>query len=932
MSFQDKTPRLSTRLQSLSQVGHGGVDGAELTRHLVSTEGVVDLSANMNPYGPPPSVLQVAAQVQPGNPIAGRSALLREAIANELRLMPDSIVAGNGSVELIYGLAQVYLDPGDRVLVVGPASGEYAQASRLCGAKVVEYRARPEANFQPDLAAILALIKEHTPKLVFVSNPNNPTGQRLSESQLTALMEAAGDEGGMLVLDETYANLTDPLPEGEETNSLDLVYGGNLTIVRSLTKEFGLPGLRLGYTVAPPQVGRALQLVRPSWNVNAYAQEIGRVLMGEGSYLAVARGRLAQDKAYLLEKLAELELTPVPSAANFVLLKVGDKEGDGAECRHLLLKQQVIVRDCTCFGLTNFIRVSVGPAAATDRLMPELKKWVEAHKLRRDMPNLLTSAGRALGKTLMLQGTASQVGKSSLAAGLGRALSQEGIRVAPFKPQTMAVSGFITKEGGEIGQAQAMLAEACGVEPSANMNPILLKPESADRCQVVVRGKAQATLSAREYQKTQAEMLGIVEDSLNELRREYDLVIIEGAGSPVEINAVGLNESDFANMAVARLVKSPVLLMADAERGGVFASLVGTLELLEPDEKELVRGFIVNKFRGDPAEFGGGAEFLKKKTERPVLGVLPFIEDFKLAEGSTPEAPPVPNHEVTALDRDGIRRDLDICVVLLPNIASVDDFDALELEPGVEVRYVRELFELGSPDFVVIPGTKTSIADLQFMEDSGLGRAIQKLAERGTPVLGICGGYQMLGEFIEDPERNESRAGAVPGLGLLPVRTTYAPARPSNKVTGRVEVGRGIFQGLDGLTVTATEIQMGQTVPSPVYSFDGPSNDSGRGAGSDRSAEHVLRLTRQGGSAIDRPEGFINEQGNVWGTYLHGLFANDNFRQAVLSNLLRRKGITTSSLQARRMQTLSKDRQYDRLADLLKQNVDMRLLRELVGL
>ncbi|MGE3912693.1 MAG: cobyric acid synthase, partial [Chloroflexota bacterium] len=408
-----------------------------------------------------------------------------------------------------------------------------------------------------------------------------------------------------------------------------------------------------------------------------------------------------------------------------------------------------------------------------------------------------------LAPVIMVQGTASHAGKSTLVTALCRIMRQDGLRVAPFKAQNMALNSFVAAEGGEIGRSQALQAEAAGLDPSIDMNPILLKPEADAHSQVIVAGRSIGSMPAAVYQQRKLELWPAVTEALDRLRSRYDLIVAEGAGSPAEIN---LKTTDLANMRVARYAHAPVLLVGDIDRGGVFASLLGTLELLDPDERALVRGLAINKFRGDPAILAPGLDFLVQRTGVPVLGVVPHLPDLDLPEedslgleqrGATP-----------ARQTDCV----DIAVIRLPRIANFDEFAPLAAEPAVFLRYVEQPDRLGQPDLVILPGTKTTVADLEWLRESGLADAVVRLGRAGTPLLGICGGYQMLGRVIRDPHGAESDRSVVDGLGLLPVDTTFATTKRTVRVAGKLLAERGPLRSAAGSPLVAYEIHMGRTV------------------------------------------------------------------------------------------------------------------------
>ncbi|HZU05763.1 MAG TPA: cobyric acid synthase [Chloroflexota bacterium] len=499
------------------------------------------------------------------------------------------------------------------------------------------------------------------------------------------------------------------------------------------------------------------------------------------------------------------------------------------------------------------------------------------------------------GRTVMVQGTASGVGKTVLVAALCRLLRRAGLRVAPFKAQNMSNNAAVTVEGGEIGRAQAMQAQAAGVPPSVDMNPILLKPEGEARAQVIVRGRVWQRLSAQEYHAAKPALQQVVAESLARLRARFDVVVIEGAGSPAEIN---LQASDLVNMAVARLADAPVLLVADIDRGGAFAALVGTLELLAPADRARVCGLIINRFRGDPALLAPGLAQLSARTGCPVLGVVPYLPDLGLPDE---DSQALEARQPAEPDASG----LDIAVIRFPRIANFDDFAPLETERAVRLRYVSAPGQLGVPDLVILPGTKSTLADLAWLRASGLGPALLRLAAAGTPLLGICGGFQMLGRRLLDPHGADGVRGEALGLGLLEVETVFSPEKATRQVAGRVVARSGLFGCAADLPLTGYEIHLGRT--------HGP-------------AAPFAELAPVGATAPPAPDGAVAADGLTAGTYLHGLFHNQAVRRALLGALARRRGIALPEPAAAGADPL------DRLADVVSASVDLQRLYTLCRL
>ncbi|MDJ0678917.1 MAG: cobyric acid synthase CobQ [Xenococcaceae cyanobacterium MO_167.B52] len=488
-------------------------------------------------------------------------------------------------------------------------------------------------------------------------------------------------------------------------------------------------------------------------------------------------------------------------------------------------------------------------------------------------------------KAIMVVGTTSHAGKSFLTAALCRTLARHGWRVAPFKGQNMALNAYVTATGGEIGYAQAVQAWAAGIIPRVEMNPILLKPMGNMTSQVIIKGKAVGTVSATEYYEKYLDLgWEAIQDALYRLSLEFDLIICEGAGSPAEIN---LKHRDLTNMRVAKHLNAATILVADIERGGVFAHIVGTLELLEPSERSLIQGIVINKFRGHKELLESGIEWLEKRTGIPVLGVIPWIENDLPSEDS-----------LDLLERKAFPKnpDLNITVIRLPRISNFTDFDPLEAESTISVNYLSVTDSLGHPDAVIIPGSKTTISDLLTMERSGMAKQIQDYATAGGTVIGICGGFQMLGQRIIDPEGFEGEPGDYRGLGLLPVTTILS----NNKIARQRQVFSHYPQA--GLPVDGYEIHQGRT----------------------RIPQKAQDIQHKYEPIFDDPNlGLVDESKSIWGCYLHGLFDNGPWRRSWLNQLRKQRGMSSlatgiSNYREQREVTLNS------LADVIAKHLDLK--------
>jgi cobyric acid synthase CobQ/L-threonine-O-3-phosphate decarboxylase len=792
------------------------------------------------------------------------------ALARENNIQPEQILVGNGATELLHLLPRAL--GAKRVLIPVPSYADYEDPARLNGLDITLLPLSSSEQFCLDMDQLETALQAE--QMVLLGQPNNPTGTLFDASQLRRLTTRHPET--LFVIDESFIDFTDG------SQSLRINRPTNVVIIQSLTKVYAIPGLRLGYAIADAEIITHMRRLLPNWTVNTIAQSVGCRAVQDQDYLQRSRDFVTQQREQLYRGLSTIPgLSVYPGAANFLLVRLNHDTLTAARLAEQTLKQGVAIRVCDNFHSLDqrYFRVAVRTSSEQKRLCEVMQGILCPGKIK---------TGKKKTPAIMFQGTGSNAGKSVLAAAMCRILRQDGYDVAPFKAQNMSLNSFVTPDGGEMGRAQVVQAQACRLEPDVRMNPVLLKPNSDTGSQIILHGKVIGNMHFRDYAEKRKSLFETIKSTYDELSSEHEIMVLEGAGSPAEIN---LKADDIVNMNMARHAEAPVLMVGDIDRGGVFASFVGTMELLTEQERARVAGFVINRFRGDASLLDSALDYTRYHTGVPVLGVVPFLHQLGL-----------PEEDSVSFKDDGLQQgpapadQIDIAIVDMPHISNFTDFDALGIEPDVHLRVVRRPKELGSPDALILPGSKNVLGDLHFLQESGLAEKVMQLAEQAScEIVGICGGFQILGRKINDPYRIESDGNALDGLGLLPLETVLA----RQKTTLQIRCDHLP----SGFELAGYEIHHGQT------------NSEGM-----QPIAHNSNGEMIGGSV---------EDGRIWGTYMHGVFDADNFRRWFIDRLRARRGWSTDG---RIRACYDLEPAFDRLADCVREALDMQAIYRSIGL
>jgi adenosylcobyric acid synthase len=861
---------------------HGGRIRVAAQCYGIPEKNWLDLSTGINPNGwPVPAVPQEVWQRLPQDDDELTAAA--QSYYGTTALLPVA-----GSQAAIQALPR--LRAPCRVAVVAPSYAEHAHAWRQHGHQVT-----------PMSAAEILQVGDEV-QVVLIVNPNNPSGKLFTRDELICLHEKLAARGGWLVVDEAFMDAT------PEHSLASMSPRAGLIALRSVGKFFGLAGARVGFVLAEQALLDTLAALLGPWPLAAPSRYVTTLVLRDSAWQQTARHTLAQASQRLAELLTQHGLPPAGGCALFQWVC----RDDAAQVHEQLAQRGILTRlydepRSVRFGLPRDEAEWGRLADALNRnpSQPPLLRGGAGSALPLTAEGSLRSSGAPTGvplagvrgswrgfaqheqskkpsaRTLMIQGTTSDAGKSTLVAALCRWLVRQGIAVAPFKPQNMALNSAVTPDGGEIGRAQAVQAQAARLAPHTDMNPVLLKPNSDTGAQVIIHGRAIGNMEALEYHHYKSTARAAVLESHARLSAQYQIVVVEGAGSPAEIN---LRAGDIANMGFAEAVDCPVILVADIDRGGVFAHLVGTLALLSESEQARVAGFVINRFRGDLALLQPGLDWLEQRTGKPVLGVLPYLHGLHL---EAEDALPSPASGRGAGGEGKLR----IVVPMLPHISNHTDFDPLRLHPQIEFSFVPIGEPLPSADLIILPGSKSVRSDLASLRAAGWDAALKQHLRYGGKLIGICGGLQVLGQHIHDPLGIEGEAGSSTALGLLELETTLAAEKQLRNVRGTLS--------LENAPVSGYEIHAGVS--------------------SGAALQHPALQLAHGA------DGAISDDGQILATYLHGLFDSAEACNA----LLRWAGlceVQTPDYCARCEADL------ERLADAVEQHLDTAKLRELFAM
>lgn len=873
---------------------HGGNLKEMAERVGCSEEDILDFSANINPVGFPewlrPLISSQVSRLRHYPDI--RYKTLKEALSKRHQVNEDEVTLGNGSSEILFAL------PGALNIQQGllpiPSFADYEKVLLWQNIPYKYFSLKEENNFELDYKKLETCLAEsdQRPGMLFLGHPNNPNGSLLDTQKVSSL--APKFPHWYFVIDEAFVDFADQVDSWKENRPQ------NIILLNSLTKILAIPGLRIGFALAHSEVTTSLNKRIPPWSVNTLAAAVAEKAMEDESFFFETKKKVRAWREVLTENLeslankGKLKLKIFPSEANFLLIKLNSTSLGAKElARQLLSKYRISIRSCDSYpGLNDsYFRVAIRTPEENEKLLMALEDLLECPT---PTPNSNSNSKKSPRRAaaLMLQGTGSNVGKSILTAALCRILKQDGINVAPFKAQNMALNSYVTSDGGEIGRAQALQAQAAQIVADTRMNPVLLKPTSDKGSQVIIHGKPVAHMDFRDYTVYKAKAFLEVQSSYDSLSSEYQAIILEGAGSAAEVN---LKKNDIVNMRMAQYARAKVLLVGNIDYGGIFGAFVGTMETLAEWERNLVAGFIINRFRGIKDLLQPGVQYLEDHSGKKVFGIVPYLKNLGLPEEDSMEF-----KSGNLSDETPLSGRIDIALIDMPRISNHTDVDALRVEKDVRVRLVRKpqdlLLNVNRPDVVIIGGSKNVSADLQYLKESGIAERLLTLSEDGkTEIVGICGGYQMLGERLLDPFHVETDQEISEGLGLLPLVT-------------QLEKEKMLAQ-CQGLHLSSGKMVKGYEIHH----------------GTSHATSDVIEIVVERSDGLQL--GYGNKEQTIWGTYMHGIFDDDEFRRWFIDKIRIRKGKTPLE-KVQSQYDLEKG--LDLLAKNVRESLDMNRLYQLM--